>query len=230
MSEFSVSFAIGIVAHHSRIDQAKRLYDEVQADVIEIDDTNRKLGCEANHRRVWQALSQIETEWLVVLEDDAMPVSDFRNQLHQALTAAPTPVVSLYLGRQRPPRWQDTIAHHTTKADANNAHWITTDTALHAVGLAIRTPHAHQYLEHIKHRNGWYPPDQALGHWARTVGHAIAYTWPSLVDHLDIPTVIAEHRDGSERIPGRKAWRTGGHQQWNSDVVEMMNPMLTRKR
>lgn len=117
-------FSIGVVAHESRIAQAKQLYDTVSADVIMVDDTHRRLGCEANHRRVWAELATTDTEWAVVLEDDAVPVPNFRDQLTQALNVAPAPYVSLYLGQGFPRQWQHAIRRTLTNTTPSTC-WIT---------------------------------------------------------------------------------------------------------
>ena len=97
-------FSIGIVAHQSRTTQAKNLAKQVKADFISID--TGLLGCDDNHTTVQNHLWALKDEWSVILEDDAQPVQDFPDQLTQALTVAPTPIVSLYLGRRRPPHFQ----------------------------------------------------------------------------------------------------------------------------
>ncbi|MGV7669140.1 glycosyltransferase family 25 protein [Mycobacterium kansasii] len=212
------SFAIGIVAHHSRLDQAKQLHDEVQADVLMVDDTNRRLGCEANHRRVWAELATIDTDWSVVLEDDAVPVPNFRNQLTQALSVAPTPFVSLYLGQGFPRQWQHAIRRTLTNTTPNTC-WITCGWMLHAVGIAIRSTHIPAMLDYLS-THTYKPVDQAIGHHVRTIGHHTAYTLPSLVDHADGPSVH-QHQDGIPRTLPRKAWRTGTRDVWTSRAIEM---------
>jgi GR25 family glycosyltransferase involved in LPS biosynthesis len=224
MCEHSPSITIGVVAHEKRRDHAEQLATLIEADVVMMDDRTQHLGCEANHRRTWHALSNSSTEWVVVLEDDAIPVPDFRHQLTQALAVAPTDIVSLYLGRSKPTYWQPQIERFTQQADHDGAHWITSPTAIHAVGLAVRTT----TLQHHRH-NVWLPPDQALTRWAEKNGHLISYCWPSLLEHADLPTTIRQHRDGMARTPGRVAWRTGTRDAWDDSSVHMAHP-LKRKR
>jgi GR25 family glycosyltransferase involved in LPS biosynthesis len=220
------SFTIGVVAHEKRITEAKNLYDKVGADVLMVDDKQQHLGCDANHRRTWHALTTTQAEWLVVLEDDAQPIPGFRNQLQQALAVAPTHIISLYLGRQYPSHWQPAIARTTTEANQTHAHWITTDAAIHAVGLAIHTtlvPHM------LQHQRTHLPIDQAITKWAQQHNHPIAYTWPSLINHADLPTLV-RHPDGITRTQGRIAWQVGSRDQWNNSSVNMINPRTwTRK-
>lgn len=179
-------------------------------------DSNGLMGCEENHRTVLRHLTALPSTFSVVLEDDAVPVDGFRTQLDQALIMAPTPLVSLYLGRLRPPWAQPGI--RTAIEQAGDADWIIGSHLLHAVGYAIRSELLPSLLN--------YPPtplpiDQHITRWAQSYGHQIAYCWPSLVDHADTPTVIDQHPDGQPRTPGRVAWKTSPHPNWSTRSVTM---------
>jgi GR25 family glycosyltransferase involved in LPS biosynthesis len=215
-------YRIGIVAHEKRRQYAEKLYSDVNADSINFDDG--KLGCDASHKLMWTRLSEMPAQWSVLLEDDAAPAPDFRNQLSMALTASPEPIVSLYMGRLKPEKWQAPMQAAITEADTTGAHWITTNAAIHAVGIAIHTTLIPDLL---KYWRDWLPADQAISSWTRRTNRHIAYTHPSLINHLDIPTVIKRRQDGMTRTPGRIAWHTGGHTQWNSDTIAMPNPLDT---
>lgn len=210
---------IGIVAHTTRAEQAHQLMETVGAAYISID--NGTLGCEGNHRKVWQWLNDhATTKWVVVLEDDAQPIPDFTQQLGLALESAPTPIVSLYLGKKRPPHWQSRIQAAITQADRVNAHYLTAPSLIHAVALAMKTDLIPALLAATRETP---PPwDYTLGAWARTEVHPmpISYTWPSLCDHADQDTV-AHHPDNQQRTPGRKAWRTGTRTHWTTQVVTL---------
>ena len=75
----------------------------------------------------WATLASgaFDDEWLVVIEDDALPCNDFRAQLADALDHCPTDIAGLYLGRSRPPQWQDFIQQAVWRADDENACRIT---------------------------------------------------------------------------------------------------------
>ena len=204
--------AVGIVAHHSRSEQAKQLTKTVGADFISID--NGTLGCDENHHLVQYHLSHLRSDWSVVLEDDAEPVPNFRHQATQALLAAPAPIVSFYLGRRKPSHYQPRIAKALTTAGETEACWIIATHMLHAVGYAIKTPLLPSLLEHHSDQ----PSDQHIASWARLHGHTIAYTVPSLVNHSDGPTLF-DHPDGQPRRPGRRAWIVGERDEWSSQPV-----------
>ncbi|QPX62799.1 glycosyltransferase [Mycobacterium phage Plumbus] len=200
-----MNHTIGIVAHTKRAEQAHRLMETVGAAYMSID--NGTLGCESNHRKVWQHLTRHNTDWLVVLEDDAIPCNNFRDQLDAALAVAPSPVVSLYLGRERPREYQQRIA----KAADTTAHWLTCRRLLHAVGIAIHAALVPNMLNNLP--NG-KPIDEAISAWARRQSHTIAYTWPSLVDHADEPSLTGRRGPAT----GRVAWRHGGRDWWTAEA------------
>ncbi len=205
---------IGIVAHTSRAAAAKKLAAATNADYLSVDDGT--LGAEGNHRATQTHLAGIPTTWTVILEDDAQPIDGFRHHLEQALLMAPSPIVSLYLGRQRPPHWQKRIAAAVAEANTTSASWIISGHLLHAVGYAIRTHLLPSLLAHHSPR----PVDEHITSWAKQYGHTVAYTVGSLVDHADWPTIVA-HRDRQPRRPGRTAWQLGGRNEWTTRAVTL---------
>ncbi len=181
---------------------------------------NGELGCERNHYRAWEHLNDFATtEWSIVLEDDAQPVEDFNQQAAQALAAAPTPIVSFYLGKLRPPHWQNAIRAATEQAVRTDAHYVTATHLLHAVAVAIRTDLIADMLAHA--RTSRRPWDFTIAAWALQDHHPVAYTWPSLVDHADGPPAITKHPDKAPRPPGRKAWQVGTRTTWEPSTTHM---------
>lgn len=208
-------YAIGIVAHLDRLERAERLANEVDARQLSYDDGSK--GCAGNHLAVWEALTTVGlsvNDWGVVLEDDAVPLPGFREQLHAALSAAPAPIVSLYLGTGYPVHWQARVGRAVAAADA----WIVADgTLLHAVGVAIKADMIRDMLDTIAEDGKPLRPwDEKVTAWARASHHWVAYTQPSLVDHADDGSIIGIHPDGMPRTRPRKAWKVGGRDHWRS--------------
>lgn len=205
-------FTIGIVAHTSRAEQAHELMETVGAAYMSID--NGQLGCDGNHHKVQTYLADRTSTWTVFLEDDAKPIPGFREQLHQALVMAPSPIVSLYAGRKKPTHWQGRYKKALAAAHTENASWLISTHLLHAVGYAIRTNHLPSLLAHTSP----LPADQHITSWAKRYGHTVAYTVPSLVDHLDGPTTVNQQ---DTPHPGRKAWTFGSRDRWTTEAVTM---------
>lgn len=174
------------------------------------------MGCDDNHDLVQHHLAALPATWAVVLEDDAVPIPDFRRQLTQALPMAPSPIVSLYLGQSRPPWAQQGVQAAIDQAEAEHADWIVGTQLLHAVGYAIKT----ELLPALSNFLSPWPIDQHVTCFAQAHGHLVSYAFPSLVDHADGQTLFT-HPDGQPRPPGRVAWKTSPHEHWTSRSVPL---------
>lgn len=212
---------IGVVAHHSRIFKAYNLFRQIEADYISID---QKLGCDLNHQKVWQttALLAQPDEWIIVIEDDAIPVDHFRDKAAAALDHTPDgiDVVSFYLGRLNPAGWQPYMETAVAQADRADASWITSNTTLHGVCLAIRGP---RLVESMLSTAVTLvrPIDERITMWCRRFGHDTAYSHPSIVQHSDLDPCITTRYDKRPREKGRVAWRFGDRETWSQRSVPL---------
>ena len=191
--------SLAIVAHPDRREYVQEVSDRLQPEVIFWDDA--KYGCDQNHLRAWDYLQHVESEWSVVVEDDAIPCNQFRQQLEMALKKAPSPVVSLYLGRGRPLTvdgfdWPNRIAAGITK----DVCWLTAPGLASCVGVAIKTRLIPSMLWSVQFHLRDQPIDTAIGRWAKSWDD-VAYTRPSLLDHRAAPTLIPKDKrvDGQDR-------------------------------
>src|SRR5262245_3025519 len=206
--------AIGVVAHEARRRMALELAEATHAKVISIDGGTRKCG--GNHRHVWTQLAQSGQAWLCVLEDDAVPVVGFLEQFEAALTCAPEPIVSLYLGRDRPPQYQKAIERAIERADADpEVCWIVAPRLYQAVGVAMVAELVADMVTYTA-RKAYFPIDDAIASWALRNSYRVAHTWPSLVEHRDGPSVAHTFRPA-----GRVAWRTGVRDAWTDIAITM---------
>ncbi|MFC4124923.1 hypothetical protein [Nocardia rhizosphaerae] len=205
--------AWAVVGHEQRLAAVTDLARTLDA-VITLDDGSR--GAAANHLKGWAATSSPSSEWAGVAEDDALPVDDFNDQAEAALRVAPADVVSFYLGRTRPRRWQERIPPAIRAANNAKACWLTTTHLLHGVAVVIRAELRDDWLDfaHGSH----LPIDERLSAWCLMRGHVVAYTFPSLVDHADGPTLI-DHT-GQPAGP-RIAWCTGTRDHWIEKAVKL---------
>jgi len=182
-------------------------------------------GCEANHRRAWKwGVEDADPDtWVVILEDDIVLATGFSRQLGQILEAAPAPIVSLYLGRGRPPHWQTSIARAVTSLPDPHTCWLVGTDLLSAQGYAMRVS-TMRSLSRSRHRSK-LPVDEHISGWAKRNGHAVAYTWPSIVDHReDLRPLITERADGQPRFERRVAWNFGSRPRWNNRTHPLLSP------
>lgn len=202
--------SIAVVAHEDRRAMADTLAAQVAADAVFIDTGD--LGAQANHRRAWEWHTEhTHRGFAVVLEDDALPIDGFRDQLASALAAAPTGVVSLYLGTGHPKQFQPVIERAIVAAGAD-AHWLLSDHLVHAVAIAIRADLLPLQLDDR-------PTDEAITAWARRNGHQIAYSIPSICDHADTAPIITSRCDGAPRDHPRHAHLIGTRAHWTASAA-----------
>lgn len=224
---------VGIVAHYSRHERAERLAESIDAEIVAVDGGG--IGAGKNHELCYEWLAESKAAWVVVMEDDAIPVKDFRNQLNACLQAAPkTGLMSLYLGRSRPPHWQLSIA----QVIARDENFFVASELLHHVAVAIRPNLIPGMLKFIRNETayaeGKLPIDEALGFWARSLSMPIAYANPSIVNHDSrtkslIKKHVSQHKtdDGTRsENDGRKAWRFGPREEWKTTVAVIPNPIM----
>jgi len=214
-----MTVGIGIVAHARRFHQARMLRKVVDAQCVSWDYGN--IGARANHLSVWNMLGQLNTDWSLVLEDDAVVVNNFREQLDAVLAHAPTPVVSLYLGTGNPKCWQPRIERALVRAQRRDAHWLVCRNVIHAVAVAVPTRFVPEMLRSLYCGRG--PIDEDLTRYVvRHFGvHHVGYPVPSLCDHADGPTLITHHTDGRSRSHKRNAWMVGTREYWNIESVAL---------
>ena len=244
----SALISVGVVAHSQRYQAADKLSRFTGAEVVMVDEGG-SLGCNANHLRTMEWLHNYpapgvvvnENSWVVVLEDDAIPCNNFRNELCMALNVAPSPVVSLYLGRAKPEHWQEPIA----RVAAAECSWLMATDMLHAVGYAIKRSLAQEFMEEVPgltHNGRELPIDEAISKWCRTAGYKVAYSHPSLVNHNDgVPIITDAERstkvtylDPSPQLPSgtqRVAWVWGTrdrvyHKRWDRTAREILSPTV----
>jgi hypothetical protein len=192
-------------------------------------------GAKANHLRAWEWLGKQDTSVGVVLEDDVILCEDFLPNLAEFFIHSETPVNSLYLGRGRPPQYQERIALGITQ----NTSYITADALFSGQGYAMPINY---FSEKIRQQVAAVdlPIDESITHWIQSWHGRVSYPKYSLIDHHDGPTLIANHGDGQPRngttalcvencdpsgvrLPEvRKAWLMAGHNtDWSLGTIPL---------
>ncbi|SAZ42719.1 hypothetical protein [Citrobacter amalonaticus] len=194
MVETQVKFVV--VGHHSRLASAALLADELGSHLL-IDEGNH--GANWNHRRAieWAAEQPCR---VVVLEDDALPVSGFADKVADWLTRFPGDMLSFYLGTGRPPQYQKEIAGMLVDADRVCGDHIVMSKLIHGV---CYSPPPRRLARMLSAWNKTLAADYAVG---EAFGGRVVYPCYSLVDHADLPTV-ERHPDNEPRTERRRAWR-----------------------
>lgn len=216
-------YAAGVVGHIDRKDMAYEVCRNVDGQVVSLDDGS--MGCEANHHAVLTYLADqanlVELDgptWLVALEDDAQPVPDFPHHLDRALAASPSPVVGLYLGTGNPSgSVQRALITAITSARATDRAWLQADWFVSAVGYAVKRELVDDLLDFCRDRTEEWP--LRVTRWAQDRVIDVSYTFPSLVNHADVQSVISPTR--FNRQPRRAhSWGVAG--KWKTRVVRII--------
>lgn len=202
---------VHVVAHEKRQEMALALAEAVQAEHLWVDDG--KLGEWRNHMRAWKSAADSDATHAVILQDDAVPIPDFRKHVEAAVKQRPDKLLSLYLGTHRPRR--EEVLRTVAKAEKSSASWIVSDSLHWGVAVVVPVALISEILSTV--RSSRLPYDQRISEWAHATGATVYYTWPSLVNHADQPTVI---RGRSPRQGVRVAHRVGVPS-WNEKEVRI---------
>lgn len=197
---------IAVMAHESRLAAAIELATRLDAQLV-VDDGR---GENATGDRAWLAAwAQYEdTDWCIVLQDDAIVRDDFLEQAQLALATAGDGVVSFYVGTGRPVQRQ--VEYSIALADHVGAAWLSSTDLHWGVGVALPAHLVVDMLEKVAGSTMLY--DSRLGFWAAKWKHPIRYTWPSLVDHADGERIVKGQV--GEVVPPRHAHRVGSRSVW----------------
>jgi hypothetical protein len=214
------------MAHPDRTEHVGAMIDTLNNDEVRVywDPAGPPSG-DANRvwavaREAWQMHDPAAT-WHVLLQDDAQPCTDLLEGLSYALEHVPADaVVSPYLGAGRnvPDRWYRMAA----EADRRGASWIRSDRVMWGVCLVLPVARIAEMIEWADRKRGM-PDDMRVAAWAQRHKVEAWYPWPSLVDHLPVPS-LTKHR-ALERVAQR--WHTGSalEPSWSGPVVT--DPMMT---
>lgn len=177
-------------------------------------------------RQAWE-MAPPDSDWHLVLQDDAWPCVDMLAGLEQALEHVPgDAVVSPYLGKGgiTPPRFHTMAA----QAERTGASWITSAKLLWGVAICLPTRLIPGMIERADRSTG-VTDDMRIAGWAQSRHIPVLYTWPSLVDHRDVPS-ITKHR-AKERRAQRHHQGSALDLKWTGPTVQdPMFSLLNRPR
>lgn len=163
-------------------------------------------------RTAWGRWVGTSVDWVVVLEDDALPHSEAATLIPQALRMlthhqAPTPhsPVSFYLGSTLP----DNAAVKWAVANNPDASFFTHYRINHGVAVAIPRHLVEEVVEEGDRRNiAEYP--FRLSKYFEKNRIRCWYTNPSIVEHRDAGSLVKEDRGDARAPKPRKALRMLG--------------------
>jgi hypothetical protein len=222
-----VRLSASIMAHPDREAEVGQLLAALDRPVpVHWDDEGKASG---SGDRVWRTarggwgLADPAADWHALIQDDAVPCADFLAGLERALAFVPQDaVVSPYLGTGRnvPIRWEAMAR----AADTAGACWVRSTKLMWGVCIVVPTAAIPSMIDYADRRAG-APDDMRVAGWAEKTGRPVWYTWPSLVDHLPVPS-LTKHR-ARERVARRHHEGSALEINWTGHAVT--DPMLARR-
>jgi hypothetical protein len=222
-----VKLSASVMAHPSREAEVGRLLAALDRPVpVAWDDEGPPSG---NGDRVWRTarkgweLADPEADWHALIQDDAVPCEDFLAGLERALAyVPPDAVVSPYLGTGRnvPIRWEAMAR----AADSAGATWVRSQKLMWGVCIVLPVGLIGEMITHSDRRAG-VPDDMRVAGWAERTRREVWYTWPSLVDHLPVPS-LTKHK-AHDRVARRHHGGSALEINWMGQAVT--DPMLARR-
>jgi hypothetical protein len=218
---------IGVAAHVSREEMAHALVKRVGAQVLNVDKGNAGcyrtavIACVWNHFEVLNRLAALVTDkhsWVIVLEDDALPVPNFRKHAAAALSYAPY-LAGFYIGQAGAERNLALL----TKSLEDGVAWAAAPHMVSAVAYAIRTDVLPEIIKRYPGFTDYEATvERRITTWSyeRRGGTAYGepqfyYTLPSLVDHSEVDSIVFPGADGTVR----HAWSVGVAKNWDTRAV-----------
>lgn len=131
----------------------------------------------------------------LVIQDDAIPCRDLAAGVERALLYVPKgSPVSLYVGRVRPYGSLVTQLVEEAKPDAS---WIVMDKINWGPGIVVPTAEIPAMIDFVTSIYADPNYDRRISRWFEHRKRRCYYTWPSLVEHRDSPSLVP--RRGAQR-------------------------------
>jgi hypothetical protein len=156
---------------------------------IWVEADHERSGAWAVAKRCWQRGIDGDTDWIIVLNDDAMPCEDFVARAKKALA-------------QRDHR--DPVCFFTAHSKAGEVEWgwYTTFDDLVGIGCALSREAAKEFLTWAEENASGledFSDDGRINLWAIATGRRVHTTVPSLVDHqLPAESMVGSKTDNSD--------------------------------
>lgn len=201
------TLSIAVCAHISRKEKADDLALQLDCPIA-LDEGDR--GSVANHDAAFRLAAEVQADWYVVIEDDALPIPDFRAQAAAALATAPVPFAALYYGYCGTA--DEFIRSELEKRDPD---WFLRQGFSNGVCLAVQHEFFAPMMRHVETIDN-IPADHRYAEAASKLGYRwLPHANPSLVEHGDDGSLIA----GDTTNFPRRAYRVGGREKWTGKTL-----------
>lgn len=191
-----ISLSLAMMAHPRRAEQVGQILAQLDRQDVEVvwDERNNRWD---TGRRSMLAYDPRCTHHAVI-QDDVLVCRDLFAGVLAALehVSGDVPVCG-YVGRVRP--FAEMVTMAAAVAGARGASWLTMHTLNWGPLIVVPTAHIPAMIDHCDTLTEILNYDRRLSrYWELIVGAPTWYTWPSLVDHADGPSLV-RGRIGTDR-------------------------------
>ena len=184
--------AVQIMAHPSRTAMAIGLAERLGLQQWEHITWDRMSDPWETGARAWRTVAARGADWSMVIQDDVVPCLDLIPALEAALTHVPQRViVSPFIGMNQPHGYVRQIAAAVEQANEQGASWMMTGSLMWGIAICVPTATIPQMVTWGDRMNHWRSYDKRVGQFYKRNRYRTWYTWPSLVDHRDVPSLLA---------------------------------------
>lgn len=157
----------------------------------------------------------------LVIQDDAIPCRDLVAGVEKALDyVAPGSPVGLYFGRRAPYPSRLRFLTGEMERSGDFISWIRINKIIWGVGIVIPTaviPDAIRYCDEVNVPNY----DLRLSRFFEVARIPVWFTWPSLVEHRDSPSLIADRTAGRVAFNFLGADKSALDVDWSGKIVSL---------
>ena len=198
--------AVQIMAHPSRSAMALHLAERLGLRPWEHITWDRRSDPWDTGARAWRTVAARRADWSMVIQDDVLVCRDLIPALEAALGSVPERViVSPFVGRNQPRGYVQQIAAAVEQATERSASWIMTGGLMWGVAICVPTATVPRMVAWSDRMNQWRSYDKRVGQFYKRNHYRTWYTWPNLVDHRDVPSLLADVNEF--HVPERVAHR-----------------------
>ena len=198
--------AVQIMAHPSRSAMAIDLAEQLGLRRWEHITWDRMSDPWETGARAWRRVAARRADWSMVIQDDTLVCLDLIPAMEAALAHVPQRViVSPFVGMNQPRGYVRQITAAVEQANELGASWMMTGGLMWGVAICVPTVTIPEMVAWGDRMHQWRSYDKRVGQFYKRRNYRTWYTWPSLVDHRDVPSLLAHVNEF--HIPERVAHR-----------------------
>lgn len=174
----------GVVGHWKRRDKAIEIAESLNA-ALAMDEGDA--GSLPNHDLAWRLAYDPAADWVVILEDDVILIDNFEEHVQDALNNVPREgAVSFYTGTAKPR--PNIVRKAVAQGLERGCSWLRSNDLYWGPAVALPAHRVIPMLNFVQRVDR--PYDSRIGYYLRANGLPCFYSLPSLVDHIDGPSLI----------------------------------------